>query len=110
MSTTEQLETAARAHRDTIAGHLRPLIGHEFEIGEQRLRVVEFLDDELALVVEQARRRDAVQENLYGAPRRWVPQTLTLRFIDDTRPGINPVIARLLDPEQRAALEALIGA
>jgi len=87
-----------------LQGH----IGQAFEVQGSGFQVVEVLDGELAAVVQQTGGRDAVQENLYGDPRRRVPRTHTIPLIADDGQSVHPLMRHILTDAEGRRIEAFL--
>lgn len=84
--------TLSHAYRQ----HLRALLGQHVCFRGAQARVVEFLEQEQALVIQLAGQQGRLQDSQYGEPGRRVARTHLLPIHDPNRPGeLNPELLQL---------------
>ena len=75
---------------------LRSLLGQAICYGGENGQIIEFLEQEQALVVQLHRARGSVQDGQYGEPNRRVPTTCLLPIFDPEQPQqLNPALQAL---------------
>jgi hypothetical protein len=76
--------------------HLRGLLGQHICFRGTQARIIEFLEQEQALVLQLAGQQARLQDSQYGEPGRRVAGTRLLPILDPDRPGeLNPELLSL---------------
>lgn len=88
---------------DTLLQHLSGLLGREALIEGRRLCLVEFLREGLMLVLREPSNA-ALQDNLYGQPRRHAPRHFQVPLVSELGDRLHPVARQFMTDEEAEAL------
>lgn len=84
---------------DTLLEHLGALIGREALVEGRRLCVVEILREGPVLVLREAG-HTALQDNLYGQPRRHAPRHFQVPLVSELGDRLHPVARQFMSTEE----------
>ncbi|MFZ5465788.1 MAG: hypothetical protein ACOZAI_00810 [Pseudomonadota bacterium] len=88
---------------DALLHYLSGLLGREAQIEGRRLCVVEILREGPMLVLRE-KSNDALQDNLYGQPRRRAPRHFHVPLVSELGDRLHPVARQFMTDEEAEAL------